>query len=67
MSDKFYENLDKVFEDIFKTYGFNDDLINYKKKILDSYENENIKKTNIKSELLKKTFKIDEDGKIIIL
>lgn len=38
----FYEVLDDVFDALFKKEGeFSDELINYKSKLLDIYDNEN--------------------------
>ena len=62
----FYEQLDIVFDKLYKKYGFNDELIGYKGDLLHIYENEHKYRS---AEILKliqpKHFYIDENGYVV--
>lgn len=64
----FYETIDNVFSQIFEKYGETSDFIEFKEKLLDSYINENKKKSGQIHSLIKpKLWKLDLDGNIILL
>jgi len=62
----FYDVLDDVFDSLFETLGHTDTLIEYKERLLRTYENED---KDISKLLMKKMktrdFKIDENGQVI--
>lgn len=57
--------IDNIFDNLFKKYGYTDELIEYKNTLIDSYESESYM---ISSEMMKKfrvrNFEIDKEGAI---
>jgi len=63
--NNFQEQLNIVFDQITKTYGNKDEIMKYKDELLDTYENEESRRSNKLWKLLKpKHFRIDVDGNI---
>jgi hypothetical protein len=44
MSANYYDKIDEVFEGLFEKYGYDDNLIDSKEKLIDYYEKLNEKK-----------------------
>lgn len=65
ISDKknYYEDIDKIFDNLYDSYGLNKDLSESKKNIIELFENIHIYyDSEIPKKLMKKNFKIDEYG-----
>ena len=61
----FQKELDSVFDKIIKNYGNSDEINKYKNELLDTFENEEKRRSAEISKLIKpKHFQIDENGNI---
>ena len=61
----FYQQIDIIFDNLFEKYGYTDELLEYKSKLIEVYESESYM---IPQELMKKIqvryFRIDKEGAI---
>ncbi len=63
-AESFYEQLDIIFDDLYKKHGLLDELIEYKEALINAYEKEyNYRNINVKKST-QKQFYIDENGYI---
>lgn len=61
----FHKELDNVFDKIINIYGNTDNILKYKMELLDTYENEEKRRSAKLAKLLKpKHFQIDANGNI---
>jgi hypothetical protein len=62
----FYDVLDEVFDSLFQTLGYTDTLIEYKERLLETYENEDKDYCKMLMKKIKaRDFKIDENGQVV--
>lgn len=61
----FYQQIDIIFDNLFQKYGYTDELLEYKNKLIEVYESESYM---IPNELMKKVqvryFRMDKEGAI---
>jgi hypothetical protein len=61
----FYQQIDIIFDNLFQKYGYTDELLEYKNKLIEVYESESYM---IPNELMKKIqvryFRMDKEGAI---
>ena len=63
-AESFYEQLDIIFDDLYKKHGLLDELIEYKDALINAYEKEHsYRNINTKNNIQKQIY-IDENGYI---
>lgn len=64
--NNYYDKIDEIFENLFIIYGYNDNLIDSKEKLIEYYEKINQNKClYIRNVNEKKYFKINEKDEIV--
>ena len=62
--ESFYEQLDIIFDDLYRKHGLLDELIEYKDALINAYENEHSYRNIHLKKNTEKQFYIDENGYI---
>lgn len=62
----FYQILDEIFDLLYAKHGTTKELVDYKERLIDAYENEDkYNSTTLLKKLVPTNFKIDENGCVI--
>lgn len=61
-AESFYEQLDTIFDDLYKKHGLLDELIEYKDTLINAYEKEHSYRNIYSNKDIENNIYIDENG-----